>query len=518
MLRTTQKTAVKCRRAALQQLHNTIVAAPEDVRDQVRNLTRMQRLRTCAAWRPDIVGYRDPVVATKLSLKYLARRVLDLNDEIAELDRFIVPLVEELAPNLLELEGVGIANAGEVMVAAGENPDRLRSEASFAMMCGACPIPASSGKTQRHRLKGFERCRQPSRKPFPEHLARERVVVPAPESCTCCGSQRLSKVGEDVTETLEVIPRQWKVIQTVREKFSCRDCEKLSQSPAPYHAVPRGWAGANLLATIVFEKCGQHQPLNRQSERYAREGVALSVSTLADQVGACAFALRPVHELIAAHVLPHRRWRHLQASRYRPGTQARRVVQPQNLSYLAHGQPLVRHREPLVNGGVKPRINGEQRVAEATTCRVERQRIASRQAALRLLRCAPAPRVTRRNPLTQVALMAGSRLPAVNDPLCENTAIQKVNPHILCSPLFGAFGSPSTPLSGKSGESHGDRLSRVAQLRRSDPVHRSGALRKVITFPPKSLITLPRTGSARRLELRTCACTTFVTRWPVMPL
>ena len=153
VLRTTRKTAIKCRRATLQQLHNTIVAAPEEVvRGQVRNLTRMQRLRTCAAWRPDAVGYRDPVVATKLALKYLARRVLDLNDEIAELDRFIVPLVEELAPNLLELEGVGIANAGELMVAAGENPDRLRSEASFAMMCGACPIPASSGKTQRHRL------------------------------------------------------------------------------------------------------------------------------------------------------------------------------------------------------------------------------------------------------------------------------------------------------------------------------------------------------------------------------
>ena len=97
-----------------------------------------------------------------------------------------------------------------------------------------------------------------------------------------------------------------------------------------------------------------------------------------------------------------------------------------------------------VNGGVKPRINGEQRVAEATTCRVERQGVASRQAALRLLRCAPALRATRRNPLTQLAFMAGSRLPAVNDPLCENTAIQKVNPHILCSPLFGAFGSPST--------------------------------------------------------------------------
>ena len=151
-------------------------------------------------------------------------------------------------------------------------------------------------------VKAFER-RRPSRKPFPEHLPRERVVVPGPESCTCCGSQRLSKVGEDVTETLEVIPRRWKVIQTVREKFSCRECEKLSQAPAPYHAVPRGWAGANLLATIVYEKYGQHQPLNRQSERYAREGVQLSISTLADQVGACAFALRPLHELIAAHVL-----------------------------------------------------------------------------------------------------------------------------------------------------------------------------------------------------------------------
>ena len=133
--------AVKYRRAALQQLHKTIVAAPEEVRDQVRNLTRMRRLRTCAAWRPDAVGHRDPVVATKLSLKYLARRILDLNDEIAELDRFIVPLVEELAPSLLELEGVGTENAGAVMVAVVDNPDRLRSEASFAMMWRRLPDP-----------------------------------------------------------------------------------------------------------------------------------------------------------------------------------------------------------------------------------------------------------------------------------------------------------------------------------------------------------------------------------------
>lgn len=152
VLRTTRKTAIKCRRATLQQLHNTIVASPDEVRDQVRNLTRMQLLRTCASWRPDMLGYRDPVVATRIALKSLSRRVFDLADEVADLDRLIEPLVEELGSALTQLVGVGTNSAGEFIVAAGENPDRLRSEAGFAMLCGACPIPASSGKTQRHRL------------------------------------------------------------------------------------------------------------------------------------------------------------------------------------------------------------------------------------------------------------------------------------------------------------------------------------------------------------------------------
>ncbi|NEI67844.1 IS66 family transposase, partial [Rhizobium leguminosarum] len=151
-------------------------------------------------------------------------------------------------------------------------------------------------------VRAFER-KRPSRKPFPEHLPRERVVIAAPASCPCCGSGKLSKLGEDITETLEVIPRQWKVIQTVREKFTCRECEKITQPPAPFHVTPRGFAGPSLLAMILFEKFAQHQPLNRQSERYAREGIGLSLSTLADQVGACAAALKPLHSLIEAHVL-----------------------------------------------------------------------------------------------------------------------------------------------------------------------------------------------------------------------
>ena len=142
--------------------------------------------------------------------------------------------------------------------------------------------------------------RKPVCKPFPPHLPRD--LVPGPTACACCGSTRLSKLGEDITETLEVIPRQWKVIQHVREKFTCRACEKISQASAPFHVIARGRAGPSLLAMILYAKFALHQPLNRQSEAYAREGVDLPLSTLADDVGACAAVLTPLAERIGAHV------------------------------------------------------------------------------------------------------------------------------------------------------------------------------------------------------------------------
>jgi transposase len=141
------------------------------------------------------------------------------------------------------------------------------------------------------------------RNTFPDHLPRERVVIDPPTACECCGGTRLRKLGEDITRTLEVIPRRWKVIETVREKFTCRDCEKISQAPAPFHVISRGWAGPNLLAMILFEKFGQHQPLNRQAERYAREEVPISLSTLADAVGSSCTALEPVLKRVEAHVM-----------------------------------------------------------------------------------------------------------------------------------------------------------------------------------------------------------------------
>src|SRR5205085_6433775 len=162
-------------------------------------------------------------------------------------------------------------------------------------------IAAERAVAKTTKVVAFTR-KRPARQPFPEHLPRERVVVPGPTTCLCCGSARLRKLGEDITETLEVIPRQWKVIQHVREKYTCRDCEKISQAPAPFHVIARGWAGPSLLAIILFEKYGQHQPLNRQSERYAREGVPLSLSTLAHQAGGCCAVLPPLLSRIEPHV------------------------------------------------------------------------------------------------------------------------------------------------------------------------------------------------------------------------
>jgi transposase len=151
-------------------------------------------------------------------------------------------------------------------------------------------------------VRGFTRKRD-ERQTFPEHLPRERVLIDPPASCGCCGGNRLRKIGEDVTQTLECVPRQWKVVETVREKFSCRDCEKISQPPAPFHTVARGWAGPSLLAMIMFEKFGQHQPLNRQSERYALEGVPIALSTMADAVGSVCAALDPLLRRLEAHVM-----------------------------------------------------------------------------------------------------------------------------------------------------------------------------------------------------------------------
>ena len=208
------------------------------------------------------------IAAQKLRIAKLERQIYGRRSERS------ARLIEQLSLAFEELE-------------ASATEDELAAEAAVAKAT---------------TVRAFTR-RAAERSTFPDHLPRERVVIDPPTACECCGGNRLRKLGEDVTRTLETEPRRWKVIETVREKFSCRDCEKISQAPAPFHPIPRAWAGPSLLAMIVFEKFGQHQPLNRQAERYALEGAPIALSTMADAVGAICAALDPLRRLLEAHVM-----------------------------------------------------------------------------------------------------------------------------------------------------------------------------------------------------------------------
>ena len=143
---------------------------------------------------------------------------------------------------------------------------------------------------------------KPARRPLPAHLPRERLVHAAPCKCRHCGSDRIRKLGEQRTETLERVPAHWKVVVHVRETFTCRLCEKITETPAPSHPVARGRAGPHLIAEVLFAKYRAHLPLNRQSGIYAKEGVDLDVSTLAGWVGAAAATLAPLVDEIEKHV------------------------------------------------------------------------------------------------------------------------------------------------------------------------------------------------------------------------
>ena len=146
VLKACRKTAVAARRVALQMIRNTIVCAPDDLRETLRKMTRMQLIRTLAAWRPDLTDYRSVGSAYRITLKSLGRRYLELHDEIVDLDTMIVAIVDELTPALVARNSIGHGSAAQLLLTAGDNAERLQSEASFAALCGVSPVPASSGK------------------------------------------------------------------------------------------------------------------------------------------------------------------------------------------------------------------------------------------------------------------------------------------------------------------------------------------------------------------------------------
>jgi transposase len=153
LLRVARDSAVKSRSAALVQIRDLLITAPQELRDQLSDRKTLRgKVTVCARLRPSGRDLRSPLQAAKFALRSTARRIEALDQEIVALDRELEPLVAVAAPRTVQLLGVSTGHAGQVLVTAGENIDRLRGEGSFSMLCGASPIPASSGKTSRHRL------------------------------------------------------------------------------------------------------------------------------------------------------------------------------------------------------------------------------------------------------------------------------------------------------------------------------------------------------------------------------
>jgi len=151
-LRVARRSAVRQRADVQRQMHTLVLTAPEPLRADLRALPAAALIARCATATADRARADQPATAATLALRTLARRHQRLSEEITDLDAVITPLAEKINPQLNGLNGVGPDVAGQLLVTAGDNPDRLRSEAAFAMLCGAAPLPASSGRTNRHRL------------------------------------------------------------------------------------------------------------------------------------------------------------------------------------------------------------------------------------------------------------------------------------------------------------------------------------------------------------------------------
>jgi transposase len=151
-LQVARRGAVKARTAALNQLHGLVASAPEPLRATLASLPTHLLVARAARFRVEHDRLADPTTATKTALRSIARRVQNLDEEITTADRQLRHLIKPLAPATLALPGVGVQVATQLLITAGDNPDRLRSEAALAHLCGVAPLPASSGRTHRHRL------------------------------------------------------------------------------------------------------------------------------------------------------------------------------------------------------------------------------------------------------------------------------------------------------------------------------------------------------------------------------
>jgi len=195
----------------------------------------------------------------------------NLPDDIDALKRIIATMVQEAVASQVEIEKLRFELARLKRAQFGRSSEKL--EQTVAQLELAIEtLEEDSAEQRASRSPAFTElveqaldAKKPARRPLPEHLPREIIVHPVACTCPSCGGA-LRKIGEDVTETLDYVPARFKVVRHIREKFSCRACDTVVQSPAPHHAIARGRAGPSLLAHILVSKCDDHLPLYRQAE------------------------------------------------------------------------------------------------------------------------------------------------------------------------------------------------------------------------------------------------------------
>jgi transposase len=239
------------------------------------------------------------------------RSAADLPDDVDELKRRLITAEAGLLAKTLEAEKLKFELARLRRMAFGASSERIaRAIAQLELKleeiettASDTPKPASAANSAPDPAS-LEAGEKKARRKLPEHLPRrEERHEPATCACPRCGCERLRKVGEDVTEVLEYVPGRFEVVRHVRPAYSCAKCEAMAQAPMPAMPIPRAMADASVLAHVIVSKYADHLPLYRQAEIYARDGLDLDRSTLADWIGKAAWLLRPLADRIGEHVM-----------------------------------------------------------------------------------------------------------------------------------------------------------------------------------------------------------------------
>jgi transposase len=237
------------------------------------------------------------------------RNAADLPDDVEELKRRLIAAEAGLLAKTLEAEKLKFELARLRRMAFGQSSERIEREIAqlelkleeIETTAASADMPEASEPDAPAPTASPEK--KPRRK-LPEHLPRrEERHEPVASACPRCGTDRLREVGEDVTEVLEYVPGRFEVVRHVRPVYSCAKCEAMLQAPMPAMPIPRAMAGASLLAHVIMSKYADHLPLYRQAEIYARDGLDIDRSTLADWMGKAAWLLRPLADRIGEHVM-----------------------------------------------------------------------------------------------------------------------------------------------------------------------------------------------------------------------